>query len=54
MPDVTVHRVEKGALDEDKDRPRPWTKWRVFAPLLLLARLLKKLWRAIRTIVRGA
>jgi len=59
MPDVTVHRLEKGALgeedkDRDKDRPRPWTKWRVFAPLVLLARLLKKLGRAIRTVIRGA
>ena len=59
MPDVTVHRLEKGALDEedkdrDKNRSRPWTKWRVFVPLVLLARLLKKLGRAIRTMVRGA
>ena len=54
MPDAVVYRVEKGALDEDKDRPRPWTKWRVFVPLVRLARLLKKLWRAIRTVIRGA
>ena len=55
MPDVVVFRVEKGALDEeDKDRPRPWTKWRVLAPLVLLARLLKKLGRAIRKAIRGA
>jgi len=59
MPDVTVYRLEKGALDEegedkDRDRPRPWTKWRVFAPLVLLARLLKKLGRAIRKAIRGA
>ena len=54
MPDAVVYRVEKGALDEDKDRPRPWTKWGVFVPLVLLARLLKKLWRAIRTVIRGA
>ena len=55
MPDVVVYRVEKGALnEEDKDRPRPWTKWRVLAPLVLLARLLKKLGRAIRKVIRGA
>jgi len=54
MPEVTVHRLEKGALDEGKDKPRRWTAWRVFAPLVLLVRRLKKLARAIRTLASGA
>jgi len=54
MPDATVYRVERGALEEDKGRAWSWTKWRVFAPLVVLARLLKKLRRAIRRVLRGA